>query len=256
MKSFLSLLKMDLCRALYSFNFMNTTVFIMLIMLISCSGFITKSSDVIGLLGHALSGSGSLLFILCIAPILPYGMAFASDVEDKAMPFWIVRVGIAKYVSSKFIVAAFTGFLSVAVSMTVFSLLLSLFFPLFNELSTSDSYAVLLEGGHLILYVVVLVIHYSLSAALFGGGAIAISTIITDKFSVIAIPIVIYFVFMRLTDLTSIPEFLKVSMLVQGIYPGITPLAAFLFKIIPVIAILLTLWFVTIKQMNKRMGTA
>lgn len=224
-------------------------------MFVSSSGFMTETSGVTDLLSHALSGSGSLLFILCIAPILPYGMAFASDVEEKASSFWIIRAGTKKYAFSKFLSASIVGFLSVSTGIVVFSYAMSIFFPLFHEVSSSDAYATLLVNNSPVLYILVIALHYSLSAALFAGGAIAISTFIPNKFSVIATPIVIYFVLMRLTDLASIPEFLKASFLVQSIYPDVNPLTAFLYKLIPVIGILSILLFVSIKQMEKRVGT-
>lgn len=140
-----SLLKADLYRALLSLNFILSIIFIMFVMLISCFGFITNTSDAISLLGHALTGSGSALFILCIAPILPYGMSFAADLEDKAVPFWVIRTGKTDYAISKFISSAIAGFLSVGTGIVVFVLVLSSFFPLFNSISAGDSYAVLLE---------------------------------------------------------------------------------------------------------------
>jgi len=248
-----SLLKADLYRALLSLNFILSIIFIMFVMLISCFGFITNTSDAISLLGHALTGSGSALFILCIAPILPYGMSFAADLEDKAVPFWVIRTGKTDYAISKFISSAIAGFLSVGTGIVVFVLVLSSFFPLFNSISAGDSYAVLLEYNKPVMYVFAIAAHYSLSAVLFAGGAIAVSALIPNKLTVMAAPIVIYFVLMRLTDLAPIPMFLKASFLVQGIYPGVDPLTAFLYKLIPVVGISGILLTLTIRQIKKRL---
>lgn len=255
MKVFFTLLKVDLKRALLSFSFMASVGSILLIMFVSSSGFMSYAMiDVVHLIEHALTGSGSTFFILAIAPILPYGMSIALDIEEKVSPFWIIRSGTKKYAVSKFLSAIIAGFLSVMVSIIGFSLILSLFFPLLNVVSVGSSYATLLENNFPIRYILVIAFHYSLSGGLFAGGAIVISTFIPNKFSVVAMPIVIYFVLVRLTDLAPIPHFLKVSVLVQDIYPNVSPLASFLYKLIPIIVILFLLGSVTVKQIHRRMG--
>lgn len=256
MRVFLSLLRADLYRALLSLPFLMSIVFILLVMIISSSGFMTETADVIYVLGHALSGSGSTLFILCIAPILPYGMSFASDLEEKVPPFWIIRTGPKKYAISKLLAATIAGFLSVCLGIIIFSFIMSMFFPLFTQVSSGNSYALLLENNSPVIYILVIAIHHALSAVLFAGGAITISTFIPNKFSVIAAPIVVYFVLMRLTDLTSMPDFLKPSFIVQNIFPDVSPMAAFLYKLIPVVGVLGILLYVTVKQIQKRMGTS
>ena len=225
-------------------------------MILSCSGFMGERADVIYLLGHALSGSGSLLFILCIAPILPYGLSLASDFEDKALTFWLIRTGTEKYVISKFLSSIIAGVLTVCTSIIAFSLFLSISFPLYSGTSTSGNpYAVLLKNYSPIIYIFILALHYSLSAALFAGAAITVSAFITNKFSVMAVPLTLYFVLMRSTDLAPIPRFLKAGSLVQGFYMDVGPLTAFLYKLIPVIIILIILLFITIKQIKKRVGS-
>src|SRR5690625_1452291 len=124
MKVFISLLRADLYRALLSLAFLMSFVFILLVMIISSSGFMSEKADVMYILEHALSGSGSTLFILCIAPILPYGMSFASDLEEKVPPFWIIRTGPKKYAISKLLAATIAGFLSVCMSIIIFSFIM------------------------------------------------------------------------------------------------------------------------------------
>ncbi len=257
MKTFIALLKADLYRALFSINFVISTISIMFVMFISCSGYINNTSDVLYLLGLALTGSGSPLFILCIAPLLPYGMSFASDVEDKALPFWVIRTGTKKYAISKFISSVIAGFLTVATGMVVFTLIISIFFPLFGgTVGNASSYAVLLENNQPLIYILIMTVHYSLSGALFAGAAIAISSFIPNKFSIMTAPIVLYFVLMRITTNAPIPNFLKADFLIQGICSGVSPMIAFLCKLIPVIGILSTFLYITVKQIKKRIGSS
>lgn len=256
MNVFLSLLKIDLRRAFYSVNFIITIVFIMLVMFISSVGFMNQTSiDVISLIVAALTGSGSTLFILCIAPIFPYGISLAIDVENRTSSFWIIRTGTKAYASSKFTTAVIMGFLAVSISIFLYALLLSMFFPLFNQVTSGDSYAVLLESNKPYRYIVLYAIHYSLSAALFAGSAIAISTVILDKFSVIVIPIIVYFVLLRMAFMSTIPEYLNPSTLIMGVYPDVDPLSAILYKLIPITVILASILFVTIKQVSRRVRT-
>lgn len=176
------------------------------------------------------------------------------EVEEKVTPFWIIRIGSNQYASSKFLAAVLAGFLTVSISIVVFSFSMSLFFPLFTDVSDGSSYSMLLMNNIPVVYVIMTAIHYGLSAVLFAGGALTISTFIPNKFSTVAAPIVIYFVLMRLTDLAAMPPFLKPSILVQGISADVTPLVAFLHKIIPVFVILIILLFITTRQITKRVG--
>lgn len=252
-KTFMALLKTDIYRALLSVNFIISIMISIFVMFISCSRFIYSESNILKLLGYALTGSGSVLPILCILPILPYTMSFVSELKDKALTFWIIRTGTGKYAASKFLSSTIAGFLSVAGSMTVFSPVMSIFFPLFNgQISNGSPYAILLKNNRQWTYILILTVHYSLSGALFAGAALTISTFIPNKFSTLAAPIVIYFVLMRLTAYAQIPDFLKLNILVEGICPDVTPSAAFLYKLIPVAVILGILLYITIKQIRKR----
>lgn len=254
MKEFVSLLKVDLNRGLLSRNFAASALFIVFVMLISCSGFITNTSDVVYLLGHALTGSGSNLFILCIAPIMPYGMAFASDVEDKALPFWLIRAGTVKYAACKFVAAVIGGFFAVSMGIFIFLLGISFFFPLFWGTAPGDSYGILLTGNRAVSYLFLVTIHNALSGALFAGAAMTVSAFIPNKFTVLAAPIAVYFVLMRLTTHAAIPAFIKPDFLVQRIYPDVSPLTAFLYKLIPIACVLCVLLSITIKRIRKRVG--
>jgi len=222
-------------------------------MFISCSGYISNTSDVFSLLSHALTGSGSTIFILFIAPILPYAVSFASDLEDKALTFWVIRTGASKYAISKFLSSVIAGFFSVASSMIVFSLIMLIFFPLSDGyIGDQSGYGILLKNNQPWMYILVLTVHYSLSGALFAGMALTISTFVPNKFSTMAAPIVIYFVLMRLTTEAPIPNFFKPSFLIEGIYSDVSPATAFLYKLIPVVAILGLLLYITINQIKKR----
>lgn len=59
---------------------------------------------------------------------------------------------------------------------------------------------------------------------------------------------------MRLSAFAPIPEFLKPSPLVEGIQDAVSPLAAFLYKLVPVVGILGIFMNITVKQIKKRVG--
>lgn len=253
MKKFISVLVIDLSRSLLSLKFLFTVFSILIVMYISCSGFVNSSSTVFYLLNHALSGSGSTLFVFCIAPILPYGMSIATDMEDKAYSFWIIRTGSRVYAASKFLSSAIAGFLSVGVSVVAFTAIFSAFFPLFSNMSSGGPYAVLLQNNWPARYLLVFAIHYSLSASLFAAGAITASAFIPNKLSVFAVPIVVYFVLLRLTDLSDLPSFLKIGFIVQKIYPDVSPATALLYKLVPVICILGILLYISVNRIMRRL---
>lgn len=220
-------------------------------MLISCSGLLNGYYNVIDLLSFAFGG-GTMIFILCIAPILPYGMSYATDTEDKVPPFWVIRAGTAEYAAGKFIVSVVVGYLSVAVSVITFSLAMSAFFPLFSDNSAGDSYTALLKANLPALYILAIANHYGLSAALFAGTSITVSAFIPNKFCVLAAPVVLYFVLMLVTTFMPIHDFLKTDFLIQRIYPDVSPLAAFAYKFIPIAAVLGILLYVTVRKITSR----
>lgn len=254
MKILITLLRADLKRALLSLHFFLSTFFIIIVMFISCLGFISSTSDVVELLGHALSGSGSTFFIFCIAPILPYGMSFASDMEDRVIPFWRIRAGTKKYAASKFIASIISSFLTVGIGIYIFVMVMSLFFPLFTTSSTGSSYAALLNDNRPGMYILVMAVHNSLSATLFAGIAMVVSSFIPNKFTVLSAPIAIYWVLMRVSTHISIPSFLEIGFLVQGIYHGVSPMAAFLYKVIPIAVLVAILLSITVRQIDKKVG--
>lgn len=119
----------DLYRALRSIYFYISVFTILIVMFISISGYMTDNVDVVALLVHSFSNNGSTLFILCIAPILPYGMSFALDLEERTSPFWIIRTGTKTCATCKLLAATITGFIVVSLSIIIFSLSLWAFFP-------------------------------------------------------------------------------------------------------------------------------
>jgi hypothetical protein len=245
---------MDLLRAVISVRFVWTVLFIFVVMEISSYGYIDPRAhvDVFYLLGGAIGASGSSIFLFCIAPIMPFGTAFATDVEDKAYPFWVVRTGISGYSSSKFVAAALSGFLSIAAGIGLFTLIMSFFFPFFIQINSGNPYVVLLETNQPGAYLVLIMIHFGLSGTLFAGGAMAVSAYIPNKFSVVAIPVVVFWVLMRVTSIPGIPEILQIGIIVQA-FTGTTPWAAMLNKLVPTLLILIALFGLFRSKIRRRM---
>lgn len=253
MRQGISVLRMDLVRAVVSGRFAWTLLFLFAVMVISSYGhWDAPDGDVLYMLAGALKTSGSSIFLFCIAPILPFGTAFATELEDKAYPFWIVRTGVSRYSFCKFLAAALSGFLSIAIGIGLFALILSAFFPFFTQISSGDPYVVLLDQNRPGAYLLLQMIHYGLSGALFAGGAMAVSAYIPNKFSVVAIPVVVFWVLMRLTSLTGIPGYLQIGTIVQNI-SGATPGAAMLNKLVPTLLILIIQFYFFRSKTRRRM---
>src|SRR5690625_6619081 len=91
------------------------------------------------------TGGGSLFLMTGILPLFAFSTTFASEWSQRATSFWIVRAGIRNYATSKVIVSALPGFLTTAVGLNLFFLLMRIKLPIFSTPSTGDAYATLLE---------------------------------------------------------------------------------------------------------------
>lgn len=248
----LRLIAIDCKRVFTSYRFWCTILIIWLIMSISVYNNNGAALDVIALCDLANTGSGTFLLTLCILPTIPYSTSYASDYNTKATRQWSIRCGIAQYAASKFIVAVISGMLTYFMGMIVFSVIASFKLPLFDSIVTGDTYVQLLSDGKPLQYLCCYLIHYALSAALMAGCAFFVTTLIPNAFMATAVPVVFYFLYLRICNFVAIPEAFNAVKLIQSICPADTPAQTMLAKVVPVSSILIVLCFLSILFIRRR----
>ena len=251
--TFLRLISIDFKRVFTSFRFWCTILIIWLIMSISVYNSGGLALDIIALCDLANTGSGTFLMTICILPTIPYSASYASDYNTKATRQWSIRCGIVQYSASKFIVAVISGMLTYLMSMIMFSVIASFKLPLFDSIVTGDTYVQLLTDGKPLQYLCCYMVHYALSAALMAGCAFFVTTLIPNAFMATAVPVVIYFLYLRICNFVAMPEAFNAVNLIQLICPADTPAQTMLAKLVPVSSILSVLCFLSILSIRRRL---
>lgn len=234
-----------------SFSFLLSTLGVTIILLLTAYGWFHDQTDVVYLFASSIGG-GTLFIITGILPLFSFSTSFASEWEQGATSFWLIRTGVRNYSINKILVSALTGFLTTCLGMLLFILLLRIRFPLFVFNNTGDPYTYLLDDGKPMIYLIFNIFHYSLSSALFAVTALWVSTYIPNRFIALASPLALYFVIFRFTTRLNIPQYLKINTIVEGGYHTGVPFQTFLFKLIPVLVLCGLMGFATVRQIRRR----
>jgi len=251
-KLFFSILVTDIHRALCSLRFILSACGVALVILLTGLGLINNANDVIYLLDLS-SGSENLMLIVGILPILPFATTFATEWEEHAIGFWIIRTGIGNYAVSKVLVGALSGFLTTAAGTILFVLIALTRLPLFTDATAGNAYSLLLDAGKPVQYLCCRIADISLSSVLFAVAAVWISAYITNKFTAVAGPLVLYFLALRITATLNIPWYLKISAIVHGGYGMGTPIQTLLFKLGIVVVLCFPMGYGAVRRIRRRM---
>lgn len=252
MSKFTFILIYDLKRAVLSVPFFLSVISITSLVFFAAYGQLSSIADATYLLIAGLGGSGTIIMIICLLPIIPYSMVFAEEWQQNATKFWMIRTGVNKYTTSKLIASGLSAFLTTFLGLTLFLFITTPAFSFFTYSRTGDAYSPLLDVSLPLLYNLLFISHYALSAMIFSFIAMFISTYIPNKFVVLASPVLIYFILHRFTALLNIPEYLKAVNLVEGIFDAGSPLNTFILKLFIVLIICLLLSVSTLLQVRRR----
>ena len=252
MKLFFSLFTVHLRQAIISIRFVLSVCGVTLVMLFTIWDLeVYEYADAIYFYGLALGG-GIFVLITGILPLFPFATSFATEWNNRATNFWMVRTGVRNYSVSKVLASGISGFLTTAIGLVVFTLLMRIRLPLFVQSSTGDPYEYLLLVEMPISYLFFHITHISLTAALFAVIALWVSTYLPNKFVVLAAPLVLYFIVHRFTTQLDIPEYLKAMNIVEGMYNAGSPIATLLIKLGTVFIFCLLMGYGTVRQIRRR----
>lgn len=233
------LLKMDFYRVFTSRRFWLSVLGTGAILLFSVSHIFVyydqQYIDLCFMFAFSTSEAVNFVILMGVLPMIPYGAAYAMDRQSRAVPYYQIRSGFLPYIVSKYIVAVISGMLVFGLGMFFFLLALSLFYPLDSGcLMTGDGYSQLLENGHAFLYLFCGTLHYMFSAGILTAMGFAFSLLVPDVFTVLAFPMVLYFVLARMTEnIPGLPTKLEFGALIQLIWYSESPAETMFLKAAP-----------------------
>lgn len=237
MKLWISLCRANLYRGFCSARFPICVAGVTLALLFAVSGTLSMEGDVLYYLELSIAGSGMADLVLCVLPLFPYAASYAEDAQDGAILYWTVRAGTGPYIISKYLVAILCGFCVTCFGMILFVLCLLPSHPFFSHSTTGNAFSSLLEQGRPVAYLVYFILYFSLSSGLLSAVAFWVSTVITDKFAVMAAPVVGFFLWLRICAAVEIPEFLTATFLVDGVVDMGSPTRTLVMKLVVVVCL-------------------
>ena len=224
MQTFFNLFRTDMKRAVLSRSFLLTIILMLLVQCLSSGDPFLRIDDysVTEIIDNLFAGTGSVGLLLMLFPLLPYALSYARDEEENAVTFWMIRISAGKYLTSRFMAACISAFLSVVLSfIMLILLLLAMGHSLYNpELFYLEmGYAQLLAAGQPIAYFIAYLCDRGLSAAMMSGCAVWISTVYPNQYLSFSGPICIYFLVLCIFPRFDISaRHLAVSSWVDGTY--------------------------------------
>lgn len=218
------LLWTDSKRAVLSWKFIITVLLMIMVSLLS-SGMTLFLQDysAIEMIDLVFNGTGSAYLILMLFPLIPFALTYAMDVQDRAVGFWVIRVGAERFLFSKFLISCLSAFLSIFVAFWLLTgILVTMGHPLIQGLSTYEGmnygYYQYLEKGNYILYLLPYLMDRGMSGAMMAACAVCISCIYPNIFVTFSAPICIYLLALRLLNFPTAPMYLQVSNWIEGRY--------------------------------------
>ena len=213
---------MELKRAFWNRMFAVSIVLMVLMEILASALVITNTAfGVDEILDSLFAGTGSDTVLLLLFPLLPYAAAYAKDMEDHALEFYMVRMDTVPFMAVRFTVAAASAFACVVVSFAVFgAVLLCLGHPLSAGVSTgvTAGYQEFL-GSHTALYLLCYSADRGLSAAMMAGCAVFMSVLYPNSFFAFTSPACIYLLSERLIFPAEIERaWLTPDSWIEGVY--------------------------------------
>ena len=247
------LLWTDLKRSILSWKFFLCAVCIAVMMFAAIKGMMNENGFIWYYMCLSLEGSGVMSMAMCVLPIFPFGISFASEWEQKAHGFWIIRSGVRAYAFSKIMISFLSGFFVVFVGMGLFVLCMLPFAPVYFVEYTVSPYEILIAQGHAVKGILLYMAHQSLGGGLTAVSALCISTLFPDPFVTAASPLIVYFAILRLTERLKLPFFLAPIYWINAIYCLETAWGSLGLKSVIVFVLCLLMGICIKKNIERRM---
>lgn len=140
---------------------------------------------------------------------LPFTANFADEWKSGVAVNCITRKGIKKYAASNVLFCVVTTTLTAFVGMMLFSLLYSLFIPMFIYDGNPDTFLFgqFLENGHGEIYLTLRIFVFSVSCSAWAMTGMLLSSLLPNKYVAICAPFVASYVVERIT--MQLPDYLN-----------------------------------------------
>lgn len=212
----LHLICVDFRRCIFSFRFFASVLGVPVLMLAAIAGIMQGTRSVWYLVNLSLQGSGMDGMIKCVLPVFTFGLSYAAEWEEKAERYWIIRTGTRRYVLSKTLNCAVSGFLTIFFGIGIFVLMLLPIYPAYAPFGDS-SYEMLMAEGKIIGWLLYLT-HQGLTGAMAAVCGLWFSTLLPNRFATAAAPFILYFSLLRITGRMDLPPYLDPINWCSGIY--------------------------------------
>lgn len=212
------LLWIDLKRSVLSWKFFFSVICVTGMMFAAVKNMMNENGSVWYYMCLSLEGSGAIFMAMCVLPVFPFGISFASEWEQRAHGFWMIRSGVRSYAYSKIIISFLSGFLVVFVGIGLFVLCTCTFAPMYFVEYIDSPYEYLIIQGQVGKGFLLYMCHQSLGGGLIAVCGMYISTLLPDPFVSATAPLVIYFTLLRLTGRLSLPPFMDPIYWNGGLY--------------------------------------
>lgn len=228
-----------------------------LIMSGAITGLLVPNTSVWYLLDKSIVGSGVVSLLICVIPIIPYGLSVAEEYETGMMRYYTIRTGRTIYFVNKTIVSFVSGFMTMFLSQLLFIVIFMQFYPLFQTPHTYYPYEQLIVNGEVLKGFVMFMTHMALSGAFMSVIAVFVSTVIPNKFAAISVPVIVYFTSSRIFDIGSnLPKFLIPSYLIESVVGMEDPNKELMLKFCTVIVLSVLLMIIGNIILKRRIADA
>ena len=162
-----------------------------------------------------IGGDAFFLHVMLIPSTAVYAFSFCEDWDNRNIRNIYIRMGACKYAVSKVICCAVSAMAALFLGKAIFVVsqlpfVSTLFHP--NTLIVSDSPPGTINGmlyqGEFGLWMFFNLLRFALEGTGFAVLSLAVSTVLTNKFVVLIVPLFAYFVYDYLTDALQFPEWM------------------------------------------------
>lgn len=201
-----------------------------------------------------LNGSGVFSIVICMLPALPFAGSYAQDENSGMLNFWTIRSGTRAYAGSQYLFSVLMGFCATFAGMLLCLLFLLMGgMPFWNGMSgDGGGYSVLLKEGKLILYLFMKLTNLALSSAIMAGVAAWFGSLVPNRMAVLAAPLVLYILLLRLIPSSTVPPYLSPTFILQLEVTMATPWATLGVKAFITLIICGILGFFAVMNIQRR----
>lgn len=217
---FFRMLMIDMKRAIFSWRFLFSVMAMAALIPISVGTFMGDRSCTVFYLLSMLMGSGMEGVGFFILPVFAFGLSYASEYREGADRLLVARVGCSRYITSKIITCAVSGFATVFMGMVIFIMLSGITHPLYRlgYSHTYLQYAELIAEGMVWKGYLLYMLHLGLSGSITSVCALWLSALKPNVFFAATAPFLLFFTITRITSGKQLPGLLDPTYWYAAVY--------------------------------------